>query len=159
LRPGPFTVEELEKVLGDKVVISKVARGFAEAEVALAPGMKHRHYAPKAKMVLVEVAGTVEEMQDSVLLLARKNIKLGERVGILCSDETKPAYIEAGLIAVSLGTRSNLFTVAKSLYKALREIDSSNVTMIISEAFDEKGVGLAIMNRLRRASSKCVLRS
>jgi len=153
LRPGAFTVEELRQIIGRPPALSRMARGFAEAEVAISPGMKYRHYAPRTKMLLVEVADSIEKIEDNMLAIGRESSQRGERVAMLCSDETEHRYRNEGFITRSLGTRQNLYTVARSLFSALREVDSLGITLIVSEAFEEKGIGLAIMNRLRKASS------
>lgn len=148
LRPGPFTVEELQEKIGIRVEVPKVARGISEAEKALAPGMKYRHYAPKAKMVLV-AGKDLEEIVGKVVAISKK-----ERVKsvVLATDETMEYYAQEKIDAISLGTRKNLYSVAKNLYSKLRECDEKEVELIICESFEERGIGLAIMNRLRKAS-------
>ncbi|MEM0003362.1 MAG: L-threonylcarbamoyladenylate synthase [Thermoproteota archaeon] len=148
LRPGPFTVEELQEKIGIKVEIPKVARGISEAEKALAPGMKYRHYAPKAKMVLV-TGNCIEEIVTKAITISRR-----ERVKsiVLSTDETLEYYVQEKVAAISLGTRKNLYSIAKNLYSKLRECDEKEVELIICESFEERGIGLAIMNRLRKAS-------
>lgn len=153
LRPGPFTIEELRGVFGQALAMSRMARGFAEAEVAISPGMKYRHYAPKTRMLLVDVAGPIAKIEEGMLAVARASSRHGEKVAMLCSDETERTYRKEGFMTRSLGTRGNLYTVARSLFSALRQVDSLGITLIVSEAFEEKGIGLAIMNRLRKASS------
>jgi len=157
LRPGPFTVNELESVLGTKVRVSEVAKGWAEAEVAGAPGMKYRHYAPSTKLVLIDVTGDAEALKHSVLFVSDRYRASGEKVLVLATDETVSAYIREGHNAISMGTRSNLYTVAKNLYRELRRVDSLGVSIAICEPFEERGIGLAIMNRLRKAASVSVL--
>ena len=74
----------------------------------------------------------------------------GLKVGILCTQETINEY-SAGVLK-SLGSRFNLNVIAKNLFKLLREFDGENVKIIIAEGVSDEGLGLAIMNRLRRAS-------
>jgi len=156
LRPGPFTVKEVESVLGCKVNVSRAARGWAEAEVAIAPGMKYRHYAPKTKLVLVDVEGDLDALTHSTLFVADRYRGASAKVGVLSTDETASVYAREGYEVLSFGTRANLFTVAKNLYAVLRELDELGVSVAVSESFEEKGIGLAIMNRLRKASSVVV---
>lgn len=156
LRPGPFTVKEVESVLGCEVNVSSAAKGWAEAEVAIAPGMKYRHYAPKTKLVLVDVGGDLDSVRHSTLFVADRYKGANAKVGILSTDETASVYAREGYEVLSLGTRANLFTVAKNLYARLRELDELGLSVAVSESFEEKGIGLAIMNRLRKASSVTV---
>ncbi|MGB9806666.1 MAG: L-threonylcarbamoyladenylate synthase [Thermoproteota archaeon] len=148
LRPGPFTVEELQEKIGIRVEVPKVARGISEAEKALAPGMKYRHYAPKARMILVTGKSLEEIVRKVVAVLKRERAKSI----VLATEETMKYYAQEKIDAISLGTRKNLYSVAKNLYSKLRECDEKEVELIICESFEERGIGLAIMNRLRKAS-------
>lgn len=157
LRPGPFTVKELESILGTKVRVSSAAKGLAEAEAALAPGMKYRHYAPKTKLVLVDIGGDMDTARHSTMFVADRYKGAGEKVAVLCADESARLYARQGYEVLSMGTRSNPYTVAKNLYSRLRELDSLGVSVAVCESFEEKGIGLAIMNRLRKAASLSIL--
>lgn len=154
LRPGPITVEDIERILGIKVKIPKYAKGLHEASVALAPGMKYRHYAPKARMILIELNNyenlnpLINKVREEVL----QNLDKGVKVGILCSNETIKFYKDLNVIKISLGSRKNKYEIARNLFKALRKFDELNVDLIIAEGYEEKGLGLTIMNRLRKAA-------
>jgi len=154
LRPGPLTIEEVERVLGGEVVIPPFARGLMESDKALSPGVKYRHYAPKARMVLVELS-SYEDLRPLIMKvreLALMYVNEGLRVGILCSDETISHYKDIRALSLSLGPRSNQFIIAKNLFKTLRAFDEEEVDIIVAEGFEERGLGLTIMNRLRKAS-------
>jgi len=135
LRPGPFTVEELEKFFG-RVEVPPVARGLAEADVALAPGMKYRHYAPETPLVIVHF-----DLEEAVKWLEAR----GLRVAVLCVGECPKAKR-----TIPLG--GDLYEAAKNLYDALRRLDKLGVDIGVVPAIEERGIGLAIMNRLRKAS-------
>jgi len=153
LRPGPFTVSELQRLLGAKVRISKAAKGWAEAEVAMAPGMKYRHYAPNTKLVLVDTGTDISTVRHSTMFVAERYKGAGERVLVLSTDEIASAYAREGYDVLSLGARGNLYTVARNLYARLRQVDALGATVVVSESFEDRGIGLAIMNRLRKAAS------
>ncbi|MEM2234532.1 MAG: L-threonylcarbamoyladenylate synthase [Desulfurococcaceae archaeon] len=159
LRPGALSVEELERVLGIEIAIPPFARGLTEASRAIAPGMKYRHYAPRAEMVLVESRSydSLTKIVNVVRDIALKSMRKGVSVGILCSDETYNYYTDLGAVVRSLGSRSNLFQVAKNLFKSMRELDEAGVSFIIAEGFEERGLGLTIMNRLRKASGHNII--
>jgi len=135
LRPGPFTVEELEKFFG-RVEVPPVARGLAETDVALAPGMKYRHYAPETPLVIVHF-----DLEEAVRWLEAK----GLRVAVLCVGKCPEAKH-----TIPLG--GDLYEAAKNLYDALRQLDKLGVDIGVVPAVEESGIGLAIMNRLRKAS-------
>ncbi|MGC9182139.1 L-threonylcarbamoyladenylate synthase [Thermogladius sp.] len=156
LRPGAYPVEEIERVLGVRVHVPGFARGLSEAERALAPGMRYRHYAPETPLLLVE---TDRYDADG---LARLTLKVAElasefkegKVCVLASKETLARYSGLGAEVLSLGSRSNLYEVAHNLFSALRKIDELGCRVAIAEGFPEQGLGLTIMNRLRKASSR-----
>ncbi|MEM2890610.1 MAG: L-threonylcarbamoyladenylate synthase [Candidatus Hadarchaeum sp.] len=153
LRPGPITVGELEQILG-RVEVHPIARVEmpAEAVIAKAPGMKYRHYAPKAELVLVE--GSPRNVVDKIKELKESYERERKRVGIMATAEAAGEYGSA-LVKV-VGERKNLRTVAKGLFKILREFDLEKVDVILAEGVEPEGIGLAIMNRLRKAAARLV---
>ncbi len=160
LRPGPIPVEDLERILGIKIKIPAFARGVMEAEKALSPGVKYRHYAPDTPMVLVEAEdySDFEKYALKVIEIAKRHSLKGLKTCILASTETRNYYIKAGFRVLSLGSRRNLYEVAKNLFKTLRKLDELRVDIAICEGFEEKGLGLTIMNRLRKASGYNIIR-
>jgi L-threonylcarbamoyladenylate synthase len=156
LRPGGTPFEALKEALGDMKLHPFVQ---AVQELSLqeirSPGMRHKHYAPKAKVILVE--GKVSAVIAKVKELAESYRLKGEKVGILATDETQTAY--QGNVVKSLGSRSNLATVAQNLFRLLREVDAENVDVIIVEGVSSEGLGLAVMNRLRKASGYHIIKA
>jgi L-threonylcarbamoyladenylate synthase len=156
LRPGGTTFEALKQVLGEVKL-----HPFVEAEQELplektrSPGMKHKHYAPKAEVILVE--GAVPVVTSKIKELAESYRLKGAKVGILATDETQAAY-KADVVK-SLGSRFNLAVVAQNLFRLLREIDAENVDIIIAEGVPSEGIGLAVMNRLRKASGYHIIKA
>jgi L-threonylcarbamoyladenylate synthase len=156
LRPGGTSVEALRKVLG-KVKVHPFVTAEAElpTEKARSPGMKHKHYAPKAQLVLVE--GSVPAVVSKVKELAGAYKLEGKRVGVLATDETAAGY-EADVVK-SLGSRFNLDVVAANLFRLLREFDAEGVDVIVAESVPDEGLGLAVMNRLRKASGYNIIKA
>jgi len=156
LRPGGTPLEALKQVLGDVKLHPFVA---AEKEVpvekARSPGMKHKHYAPKAQVIVVE--GAVPAVRAKVKELAESYRLKGVKVGVLATDETKAAY-EADVVK-SLGSRFNLAVVAQNLFRLLREFDAEGVDVIIAEGVPTQELGLAVMNRLRKASGYNIVKA
>ncbi len=155
LRPGPITKEQLERILG-RIEVHPVAKAetLAETIVARAPGMKYRHYAPKADLVVVE--GPPEKVVEKIRELADGRKREGKRVGIMVTKETADRY-RADAVKV-VGTRRNPRTIAKSLFKTLREFDESGFDVVFVEGIEPTGLGLAIMNRLRKAAGHNIVR-
>jgi len=147
LRPGPFTVEELKKIFGE-IVIPEFAEGKKEAEVALAPGMKYRHYAPSTKLLMVENRKILREVVD----LLKKKYK----VAVLISKELENEFKDVPHIV--LGSDENLYEVAKNLFDAFRDLDKLNVDIGLIVSFPERGIGFAIMNRARKATGFSIIK-
>ncbi|MDR3305047.1 MAG: threonylcarbamoyl-AMP synthase [Clostridiales Family XIII bacterium] len=140
LRPGVLAAEELAEVLGETVELDPAllrrdrggedGRGGAPPR---APGMKYKHYAPAAEMLVVE--GNRSRVRDEIIRLKALNEKLGRKVGILLFEEQE--YIEA----------------AHGFYAVLRDLDNSDVDLIIAGALSETdGVGFAVMNRMMKSA-------
>ncbi len=147
LRPGGVTAEELREVIGEVVVDPAVAAA-EQVEAPRSPGMKYTHYAPKAKMVVVE--GPMTEMQAKIRDLAYEYEEEGKRVGIMCSIESRGVYAASAVL--EYGSRENLRSIASNLFSALRAFDRYEVDVILAEGVPATGIGLALMNRLRRAA-------
>ncbi len=141
LRPGGLPVEEIEKVIG-KVEIHPAVKGYA-VDTAKAPGMKYRHYAPNAKVIVVE--GRENRVHEKIIELIDEYRRKGLRVGVMATGRfyDADAWVDLG--------RSEE-EVARNLFKALRELDKENVDVILAEGIEERGLGLAVMNRLKKAA-------
>jgi len=150
LRPGGVTYEDLKAVLGEvSIHPAAVAKSEVHIERTRSPGMKYKHYAPKAEMLVVE--GELKSVIMKVRELAKYYIEAGKKVGILATDESMKEY-NLGIVK-SMGSRNNLASVARNLFKLLRELDNEGVDLIIAEGLPQENLGLAVMNRLRKAAS------
>lgn len=149
LRPGYISAEQLAEVLGevrfDEAVLKRTP---TEHIVAKAPGMKYRHYAPKAPLYIVE--GKSEEVLRYINAEAVKNAAEGKLTGILATEETKKSY--TGGMVFCVGERANAETIAAGLFDTLRSFDETGVSVIYSESFADNPLGTAIMNRLLKAA-------
>ena len=147
LRPGYLNQEMLEKILGtvkmDPGILAEQPNTRPKA-----PGMRYRHYAPKADLTIV--GGPEKEVVSKIRELAGQQMAQGIRVGIICTDETRTEY--SGGDVKSIGARSDEASIARHLYGILREFDDDHVEVIYSEAFDTPKMGQAIMNRLLKAA-------
>ena len=147
LRPGAITTEMFEEVIGP-VGVDETLLSDKSTQAPKAPGMKYRHYAPKARLAIVE--GDLREEILAIRQLAYAASREGKKVGIIATDETLPFY-KYGLVK-DIGTRENEKTIARNLYRILREFDEEDVDTIYSESFAMQGIGKAIMNRLEKAA-------
>lgn len=147
LRPGAITAEMLEEVIGE-VSVDETLLGDESEKAPKAPGMKYRHYAPKAKLVIVE--GDLREEILAIRQLAYSAYRESRKIGIIATDETLPFY-KYGVVK-NIGTRENEKTIARNLYRVLREFDEEDIDTIYSESFAVQGMGKAIMNRLEKAA-------
>lgn len=153
LRPGYITKEMLEEVLGEEVRIDPGIIAADSTKKPKAPGMKYKHYAPKADLVLVE--GEQEAVVAKINALVREKQVAGLKVGVVATDETESLY-QADYV-VTIGARSDEDAIARHLYKILREFDDWNVDAIYSESFSTPRIGQAIMNRLMKAAGHQVI--
>lgn len=142
LRPGKITPEEIAKVW------QGVSVEEASAEVPRSPGQKYRHYAPKAKMTVF--VGRFDDVVQRILLEEAKAELEDWKIGILCFDESRDRYRSHDVI--SLGSYFDKEAVSHNLYAALRQFDEWGVDVIFAETTDEKGLGLAIRNRMYKAA-------
>jgi L-threonylcarbamoyladenylate synthase len=156
LRPGGTPFEALKEVLSEvKLNPAVTAEKPVPVKKVRSPGVKHKHYAPNADVVVVEgeLSAAVTKVNELVTYYMRK----GSMVGVLCTDETVGSY-QADVVK-SLGTRSNLATVAQNLFARLREFDLERVDIIVAEGVPLEGLGLAVMNRLRKASGYKIVKA
>ncbi len=142
LRPGGLPLEDLREVLGEVAVDKAVTQPMAAGEKPRAPGMKYRHYAPKAPVTVVTGAPRASARQ----LLA----SLGERDGVICFDEFAPLF--AGHIVHRLGASSDKLAQSQRVFDALRTFDETKVPAIWAQCPDSTGLGLAVGNRLKKAA-------
>ncbi|ERI93468.1 Sua5/YciO/YrdC/YwlC family protein [Clostridiales bacterium oral taxon 876 str. F0540] len=148
LRPGGITLSML-KVVDASIYIDPAVMKKPEADLKpKAPGMKYRHYAPKAPMKIIH--GDLKKTIAKINEIVQNYIDENKKVGILATDETKDSYPN-GLV-ISLGSRNSMESVGKNLFEALRTFDDASVDIILSEAFEEKDLGTAIMNRLNKSA-------
>lgn len=146
LRPGGVTKEALEQVIGNVAVDSALTD---ERQTPKSPGMKYTHYAPKSPMAIVQ--GSPAFLQT----LVNQQRALGKKVGVMTTEENCLFY-DADVV-LTCGSRHDLRTVASRLYDTLRKFDETDVDFIYSESFPAEGIGVAIMNRLRKAAGHQVI--
>ena len=152
LRPGIITAEALEAAIGKKVKYDESlkeeskhvqldpAAGVSESDFQpKSPGMKYKHYAPKADMIVIE--GERSRVKAEIERLKKLNESIGNNVGVLLFEEQ--AFIEA----------------AHDFFAKLRDLDAQGVDLILAGALsDTDGVGFAVMNRMLKSAGYNIAR-
>lgn len=154
LRPGGVTQEELAEVVG-KIILRSDQPDQSPEEPLPSPGMLSRHYAPQATLILFENEDTVmacRQMRDK----AKSLFDSGRRVGVMAADEDIQYFEKLGARIERLGSSQNLSQIAHRLYSAIRLLDDVGVEFILVRSFGTQGLGMAILDRLRRAASKII---
>ena len=142
LRPGGLPLESLEAVLGHVDVDKAVVSLLKDGERPKAPGMKYRHYAPKAPVTVI----TGTPGASAAYIAAH----LTPDSGVICFDEYAPLF--DGHIIHRLGPAADKLAQAQHVFDALRTFDDTNVPEIFAQCPDEGGLGLAVSNRLKKAA-------
>ena len=133
----------------DRTIFTKPTKEFKPK----APGMKYRHYAPSADYTIYK--GDEVKVAEKIIELANEKADEGKITGIITADQHLHMYqgrLNKSIKVVSLGDLEKPETVANHLFKALRDFDKVDTEFIFGEAFSEKNVGQAIMNRLTKAA-------
>ena len=152
LRPGGITMEMLTQVL-DAVDVDPTLLKENSHVPPKAPGMKYRHYAPKGKLTIVE-GGREQVVQKINELLSQAEAE-GKKTGVIGTRETVALYHADSI--KNAGDRQDEKEIAHNLYNILREFDDEGIEMICSEAFEAKGMGQAVMNRLLKAAGHRII--
>ena len=153
LRPGKITKDELEKTLLTEVLMSTLS--VKEDTVPKAPGMKYKHYAPKAQLILI-LGEDIEKVVKEITKRVHDCREQGMKTGVIATEETMGDYDADEVISV--GSRSHMETVTANLYDVLREFDHIDVDVIFSEGFEGEEYEEAVMNRLAKAAGHQVIR-
>ena len=146
LRPGGITLEQLRDVLGEVDVDPAVTRLLGAGEKPKAPGMKYRHYAPKAPVTVV--TGDPRKSAEYIAAHAQSED------GIICFDEFLPLFTgrSSARPVMDLGPAGDKEEQARHIFDALRSFDHTSVPAIWAQCPDTSGIGLAIANRLNKAA-------
>lgn len=150
LRPGGITREQLEECLGKKITVTEQSASSSPSS----PGMKYRHYSPQAPLYLL--VGTLEKIEQKMKELLMEIENRNITAGLLCSQENKVGLYFDGVLIEKLGSREDPGYMAASLYNSLRRLDERGAGIILAEGIEERGMGLALMNRLKKAATEVI---
>ncbi|NMB95730.1 MAG: threonylcarbamoyl-AMP synthase [Clostridiaceae bacterium] len=127
------------------------------------PGLKYKHYSPKAPLIIVD--GDPDKIVNKINELVREKKNVEKRIGILATEQTKGYYIDENInknnnvIVMSLGDRNHPEEIASNLFRSFREMDEQKVDIIFSEGININGIGLAIMNRMKKAAGFNIIKA
>ncbi len=148
LRPGSITKDMIENVIGkinvDKAVLGKLKKD----EKPRAPGMKYTHYSPAADVVILR--GNENDVISKINELSQKDNFENIKVGVIATTQTKDKYFNNNIIVI--GDKNKPEEIAANLFDVLQKCDEFDFEKVYVEAFNEKGIGMAIMNRLKKAA-------
>lgn len=155
LRPGKISLNDIEQI-GLKVNLDKhLFSEVLDDEIVESPGMKHRHYAPTTKTLLIDCTENTQ-VKEKVLEIINEN--KSKKIAVISYDENKSFYDNLNVEFFSLGKINDLNSISKNIFLTLRKIDKLNVDFCIIQGVTKKGIGLAIMNRLIRACEHNVIK-
>lgn len=140
LRPGKITADDLEPYLG-KIAVA----GSKEAKRPAAPGMKYTHYAPKAKVYLAKDSGQINQLIEQ--------LQPQGQLMVIADDVTATALPKDTDVFI-ICHNNDWEAFARNIFAAFRLADAKGAVNVITETVPEQGIGLAIMNRLRKAGYK-----
>lgn len=144
LRPGAFTVQELERYFGEIEIPKGLNKPIMDSDIALAPGTKYKHYSPEKMLVAIEGR---ELMLQAIEIVSRR-----KKIAVLCSNELAEKL--KGVKTIKLGSEKNLYEIAQSLFDSFRILDKLDVDIGLIQSFSQTGMGLAVMNRIIKASGE-----
>ncbi|MDE1851595.1 MAG: threonylcarbamoyl-AMP synthase [Candidatus Micrarchaeota archaeon] len=144
LRPGVFTKRDIETAFGRKARVDAVTKGEKGVTKAISPGTKYRHYAPSTPLFMYTG-------RKSALTGILSGIRT--RYAFIGTDEACSMLPIGKGRKIQLGRRRDMGDIARNLFDALIRVDSIGADFAVVESFSDSGIGLAIMNRLRKASS------
>ncbi len=141
LRPGAFTSEEIMQLFG-RSLVDPEARGLKEPNVLVAPGMKYRHYAPDIPLYLIE------DLDDLIDFCNMR--KKNDFVALVSEEMSKFLHCDT----IIIGSEDNPYQIARDLFPNLKKAENSGKSFAVIQSVREMGIGLAVMNRIRKASIK-----
>ena len=146
LRPGGITVEQLESAIGEVVC----SAALKQKQAPKAPGMKYKHYSPKAKVYILKGSNDEKiEFLNKISVFKRK-------IAVVCFDEDM-AELKKHFACVSLGSKNNPNQGAARLFKILRAFDDTDIEEVFAPEIPEEGLWLAVKNRLYKAAAENIL--
>lgn len=147
LRPGGITAEQIRQVIGETLIDKAVTEPLGKNEAAASPGMKYKHYSPKANVILID--GSDEAFADYICHAK------DDKSAALCYNEEKETL---PCLCIPIGAKGDDLAYAHNLFAALRKADENECTVVYAHCPTKEGVGLAVYNRIVRAAGFEIVR-
>jgi L-threonylcarbamoyladenylate synthase len=148
LRPGGLPLEALRPVVPDVTYSPRYAN--LDEQATPAPGMLLKHYSPNVELLLFD--GAPEATIAALIERAAALCAAGKRVGVMVEDEEAARLRAVGATVAPLGERANVADIAASLFAGMRDLERADVEVILTRTFGRDGLGLAVWDRLVRAT-------
>ncbi len=155
LRPGVITPEMIAEVIGPVEIDARALSPALEGESPQSPGVKYRHYAPRASVAIADGEG--EALQRTAAAFYDRSIAAGRRCAIFATEQSCSFYGSRNYVI--MGNRDNPLSLCRNLFALLRDADDDGFDDIVLEALPPASVGLAYMNRALRAAAFHVVRA
>ncbi|BEP30252.1 L-threonylcarbamoyladenylate synthase [Helicovermis profundi] len=153
LRPGGITKEMIESIVGRILIDPAIKKKHDQNLIAKSPGMKYRHYSPKADVIVFN--GSKKNIVKKMKIELENYLKKGKKVGLMCTEEILSQIND--VFSISLGSIKDMDLVGNKLFYVLREFDKLDIDIIFAEGFSEEGIGSAIMNRLNKSAGNNII--
>lgn len=154
LRPGGTPMEDLQELIPDLQFGPKYIK-LEESKASTSPGMLTKHYSPKAQLFLIR--GPVTKSRTRLYQIAEEKLGKGKQVGVLVPTEDIPYLNALDVKILDLGSELDLESVARNLFSGMRELDNQELDVILVRSLNSDGLGLAILDRMIRASEGKVI--
>jgi len=153
LRPGGTPIEPLREKVPDITYVDKFI-DVMQGEGLPSPGMLSKHYSPKTELMIFSGSAprALENMRNIILYLLDHQ----KQIGLLLPNEEEPFFEDLPVQIRDLGSKKNISQIAQNLFVGIRSLDKADLDVIIMRAVDKKGLGVAIWDRLLRASGRKV---
>ncbi|HEU4326077.1 MAG TPA: L-threonylcarbamoyladenylate synthase [Roseiflexaceae bacterium] len=150
LRPGGVPLEALRQAVPGIALRARYLRPEEQEAAAPSPGMLLKHYSPRAELLLF--SGPTESVLERMCAVALREQASGRRVGLLLPDEDRARFADLPVELHALGPQADLAAVGAHLFDGLRALDRLGVDLILARGLAREGLGLAIWDRLLRAT-------
>ena len=167
LRPGGVNLEELRLYLPKIEIYNEKNDNTLDNFNPQSPGLKYKHYSPKAELILIE--GSIKYLEEKIISLYSKYRLRKNIIGIIHThkniqipseilNDLKCKIIYLGSLDSDIDSDNsiNADKIAEGLFSTLRAVDNQNIDLVIVEGISDEKIGLAVMNRLRQAASKII---
>lgn len=154
LRPGGLSIDSLRHLLPDITYTPRYAK--LDEQATPAPGMLLKHYSPNVELLLFD--GDPDLTIDALMTRAHQFQRAGKKVGVMVESERIEPFATMGATVAPLGTAADVALIAANLFAAMRALERADVDLILTRTFGHEGLGLAVWDRLVRATEGKVIK-